>query len=183
MSSDSGHTDHTDNPYASVCKDFDTITRPFLDAYLPALVSVASFTWEADGSLTPAYLLQCVVLVSHQFDSPDTRTDMRALAWELSDHVRVSNGISPIRQPVMPERSERCGCGMDHHLEANALAAFLERSLAGDNRAAVRVLDALWRDMNATDPVDVIHVGASLLGHVVGGMIYAHLHRDCDEEV
>jgi hypothetical protein len=104
------------------------------------------------------------------------------VAWELADHVRVFNVVSPIREPSIPDEVERCRCGMDHKLEATALATFLERSIAGDNASAVRVLDALWEDTDADDSVAVLHVGASLLGHVVGGMVFAHLHSDCDHE-
>lgn len=173
---------HTENPYGPACHEFDTVARPFLDAYLPALVSVLSFTWDAAGSLTPAYLLQCMMLVSNQFGAADIRTDMRAVAWELADHARALNATSPIREPQIPEKVEHCPCGMDHKLEATALATFLERSIAGDNASAVRVLDALLRDIRADGPLEVLHIGASLLGHVVGGMVFAHLHSDCDHD-
>jgi hypothetical protein len=180
MYSDAENLDHTENPYGPLCLEFEETARPFLDAYLPALVSVLSFTWDVEDSLAPAYLAQTVVLISHQFGSEDVRTDMRAVAWELADHARILNAISPIMEPHIPDEVERCRCGMDHKLEATALATFLERAIAGDNASAVKVLDALWEDMKVEDFGDTLHVGASLLGHVVGGMVFAHLHSDCD---
>lgn len=182
MSFDSSDLDHTPNPYASACEGFDGTVRPFVDAYLPPLVSVLTLTWDVEGSLSSSYLAQSLLVVSHQFGGPDAKTNMRALAWELADHVRVLNAISPMREPVIPEETERCDCGVDHRLEATATAAFMERAVAGDNAAAVRVLDAMWDDMGAHEGVAVLHVGSSLLGHVVGGMVFAHLHADCGHD-
>lgn len=182
MSPDASNLDHTPNPYAPECQDFEAVVRPFLVEYLPPLVSVLTFTWDVDGSLSGAYLAQCMVVVSHQFGSPDVKTDMRALAWELADHVRAFNAIYPLREPQIPEEVERCRCGMDHRLEATALATFLERAIAGDNVSAVKVLDALWQDMDAEVAEKALHVGSSLTGHVVGAMVFAHLHQDCDHD-
>lgn len=182
MSQDSPNLDHTPNPYAHRCQDFDTVVRPFLVEYLPPLVNVLTFTWDLEDGLSGAYLAQCMVLASNECGSLDVKTNMRALAWELADHVRAFNAISPLREPQIPEEAERCRCGMDHKLEATALAAFLERAIAGDNASSVKVLDALWRDMSADEPQEALHVGSSLLSHVVGGMVFARLHQDCDHD-
>jgi len=175
------YPEHSVNPYAPVTEEFDT-AREFLDTYLPDLVDILGFTWDAATALSSVYLAQCVVLASQQFAGPDMHTNLRALGWELSDHVRAVHYSSPIREVSVPDQAETCGCGIDHQLEANALATFLERSVEGDNGSAVKVLDALWRDTGATDPPEVLHVGASLLTHVVGAMVFARFHRDCFEQ-
>ena len=180
MHSDPENLDHTENPYAPLCPEFEEMTRPFLDDYLPALVGVLSLTWDVDDSLAPAYLAQTMVMISRQFGAPDVRTDMRAVAWELADHVRAFNAASPIREPHIPDEPVHCRCGVDHALEAVALATFLERAIAGDNPSAVKVLDALWEDVGVEEFGKTLHVGTSLLGHIVGGMVFASLHADCD---
>lgn len=171
---------HSDNPYAPAVVQYDD-AREFLDTYLPDLVGVMGFTWDVAQPLSTAYLAQCVVLTSEQFDTPDLKTRLRALSWELGDHVRAVNYLTPIRPVQIPEEPEGCDCGRDHHLEANALATFLECSVRGDNDLAVKVLDALWKDSGANEPREVMHVGASLLTHVIGSMVFARFHHDCSE--
>lgn len=169
---------HTENPYQPALVHFDT-ARPFLDAYLPELVSTLSFTWDAGPGLSTVYLAQCVMLASHQFGGPDPATNLRAMAWELCDHVRALGAVVPLRQVAFPDGPDRCDCGVDHNLEAAALATFLERAVSKDNPSAVKVLDALWRDTQAETEDEILHVGSSLLTHVVGVMVYSHTHQGC----
>lgn len=173
--------DHSENPYAPAIVEFDQ-TREFVDDYLPRLVDVLGYTWQDAQELSTVYLAQCVVFMVEAFDAPNARTAIRALAWEVSDHVVAVNYSTPIRGVSVPEHREDCPCGQDHHLEANALATFLDCSVRGEQGRAVQVLDALWLDARCAQEGELLRVGANLLVHVIGSMVFARYHRACTHD-
>ena len=175
-----GFPEHTENPYASVVANHET-AREFLDSYLPDLVSVMTFTWDEGQPLATAYLAQVMALITEQFVAPDVWIAYRALAWELSDHVRAVSYLSLIRPVAASEEADECNCGRDHHLESNAVAAFLDCSVSGDNAGAVRVLDALWKDVPEGERQGMLRAAIGLLTHVVGAVIFSRLHHTCPD--
>lgn len=158
------------------------MSRAFFYEYFPAMLDTFAFTLRITPGITLAYCAQTVILIAQQF-AADIRQGLTAAAWEMADHVRAAAEAGhKVAEPDVPEAGQDCPCPIDHNLEANGLVVFLENAERGDNASAVKVLEALWRELDPDETTIHVHVAAAFLSHVVGAIVFTVFGSPVDEQ-